>query len=414
MPGDVPVSSVTVISSRCRDIFTENSRSDFANALPEPLNRSDLESGIFVRASSLSLSTRIADPQPQVIKIHIKELVCQVEDQSSARCIACLNYPPAEVSPEYGFHTFENTLFLPLVNPRTSQLRVRLTDQNDFPLRLEGGGDTILTLEVTDDEMRARGAFTVTCSSHHPGKYPGNRLSEFNSPLPTELRLGGKYEVALQSIIFPHMMYERSVAEMTIENQVFRYRLTEVADTQDFLGRVQLDVIESEYGAELHFEVADGRATLSRGQFGMDENSPEVMTVSFSKLFYLACGDARSMPGREIEMRRGETHVFNGRPDINMAKPNPVAILESNVVENSVVADGKLNVLHCVPMMLNRGAGDEKLYIPHKLFFRPVASHCLEKIFFRFTNPDGEERELRTRGGGRARMLITLAFRRRI
>ena len=89
-------------------------------------------------------------------------------------------------------------------------------------------------------------------------------------------------------------MYKSCVAEM-IENHIFRYRLTEIDDTQDFLGRVQLDVIESEYEAELHFEVANDRATLNRSRIGMDENSPKEMTVNCNKQFYLACGDARLM-----------------------------------------------------------------------------------------------------------------------
>ena len=413
MLHDLPVSSVTLISSRCGKIFTENSRSDFANALSEPLNRTDWESKIFVRASSLSLSTRIRGPPPQVVKVHLKELVCQVEDHSSARCIASLNYPPPEVSTDYAFHTFENTLFLPLVNPRAAQLRVSLTDQNDVPLRLESGGDTILTLEVTDDEMRARGAFTISCTSHHPRKYPGNRLSKFNSPLLSELRLGGKYEVALQSIIFPHMMYESCVAELRIEDEVFRYRLTDIDTTEDFLNQVQLDLVESRWGVELHCEVVNGHVTLSRGRFAMDDNSPEVLALSFSREFYRACGDTGSS-SRVISLRPGDSHTFRGRADINIAKPNPVAILESNLVESSSVGDGTLNVLHCVPMMMNRGVGEDKLYVPHKLFFRPVVAQSLEKLFFRFTNPDGEERDLRTRGGDGSRMLITLAFRRRI
>ena len=123
---------------------------------------------------------------------------------------------------------------------------------------------------------------------------------EFKSPQPTKLRLGGKYKVALQSIILTHKMYKSCVAEM-IENHIFRYRLTEINDKQDFLGRVQLDVIEAEYEAELHFEVANDRATLNRSRIGMDENSPKEMTVNCNKQFYLACGDARLML-REIEV----------------------------------------------------------------------------------------------------------------
>ncbi len=406
--------SITLISSRCKNIFTENNRSNFANSLPEPLNRNDEENKIFVRASSLSLSTQILNPQPQVIKVHIKELVCQVEDQSTARCIASLNFPLAEVSPGYAFHTFENTLFLPLGNPRAAQLRVWLTDQHNNSLNVLGGGDTILTLEATDDEMKSRGAFTISCSSHHPQKYPGNRLSRFNTPLCSEMRLGKGYEVALQSIMFPQMMYELCEAEMRIEDEVFTYRLSEIANTVAFLAAVQLDVTNSRYGVELHFQVMNGRASLSRGEFPADENSPEQLSITFSKEFCMACGAVGMRPG-EILLDLGETFTFNGQPDINLAKPNPVAILESNVVENSMVADGRLNVLHCVPMMVDRAVGEDKLYVPPKLFFRPVSVQTLEKLFFRFTNPNGEERDLRIRGdAGRGRMLITLAFRRRI
>lgn len=404
-------SSLTVISSRCRDIFPHNSRSEFSNVLSSPLLREDNDGRIYIQASSIAISTKINNP-PQVIKVNIRDLLCQVEDEESSRCIAILNFPPKEILPGYALHTFENAIFLPLHNPHTYQIRVTLTDEKDQPLQIRKGGETILTLAVTDDEMKARRAFTITCSSYHPTMYPGNNMSNFVHPLLNDLHLGDRYEVALQSIVFPPHLYERSVATMRLEGEVFRYRLSELGNTHAFLNAVQMDVIESKLGVELHFEVVNGSATMTRGEIAMDD-TPEVLDLEFNREFFLACGDTRGSH-EKVRLRRGDTMVFHGQPDINLAIPNPVSILESNVVESSMVADGKMNVLHCVPVMTERRVDHKNLYIPHKLFFRPVTRSPLECIRFRFANPDGEGREFKTRGTTHSNILITLAFRRRL
>ena len=408
--------SVCLVSSRCKNRFTDNTRSKFANVLAEPLEVPEDDSAtIYVRASSLAISTRIEDRlAPQVIKVHLRELVHQVQDDCSSRCIATLTYPPPEVSPGYALHVFENSIFLPLYNSRNTQIGVRLTDEDDQELNLDSGGDTILNLEVTEDEMKTRGAFSVSCSSDHPDRFPGNSLSKYTTPLMSDLHLGKRYEVALQSIIFPPGMYERCVATMRINSETFRYRLSEFENTQAFLANVQMDVVESQLGAELHFGVEDGRAVLSRGVLALAD-APEEAEVEFSREFYLACGDTGDRRER-VMLARGDRFVFNGHPDISLATPNPVALLESNVVENSIVADGRLNVLHCVPVKeddQNNRQNKKKLYIPEKLFFRPVTREPIENVRFRFTGPNGEDREFRTRGNEEGQMIITLAFRRR-
>lgn len=404
-------SSISLISSASSRFFPANTRSEFSNLLATPMFLDDVSTRIYVQASSLGLSTLFDGPPPNVIKVHIRDLVCQVEDQESARCVGVLKYPPAEVAPGFALHTFENTLFLPLSNPQSQHFKVRLTDENNENLRLSRGGATILNLAVTDDEMRARSAFAITCSSHHPRMYPGNTLSSFVSPLLTELRLGDRYEVALQSIDFPPRMYERTVAVMRIEDEIFRYRLSEIADTQTFLNNVQMDVIESRLGAELHFERENGRAKMTRGEIGLGD-APDEMVLGFNREFFLACGDTRHSRER-VTLRRGESFTFDGAPDINLAIPSPVALLESSVVENSMVGDGKMNVLHCTPVGNNGGGEARQLYIPHKLFFRPVTRNPMHSISFKFTNPDGGERRLKTRDGENGRIMITLAFRKR-
>ena len=407
--------SVSLVSSSCRKLFTDNTRSNFANVLASPLEVTDNESAtIYIKALSLAISTRLEQgPLPQVIKVHIRELVDQVQDAGSSRCIAVLTYPPPEVSPGYALHIFENTIFLPLYKTRIGQIRVQLTDENNQELQLrQGGGETILNLEVTDDEMRTRGAFSISCSSHHPNRYPGNRLDDYTTPLLSNLHLGKRYEGALQSIIFPPRMYESCVATMKLGRDIFRYRLSEYENTEAFITNVQMDVVESQLGAELHFEVENGRAVLSRGLHGVAD-APAEVEIEFSREFYLACGDSR-LHRERIALARGEEFIFNGQPDITLAIPNPVALLESNVVENSMVADGRLNVLHCVPIHDEQKNQDKKnLYIPQKLFFRPVSSCPIENIKFRFTNPNGERREFRTRGIERGHMIITLVFRKR-
>ncbi len=49
------------------------------------------------------------------------------------------------------------------------------------------------------------------------------------------------------------MMCERCEVEIRIENQDFRYRLFEMANTVVFLAAVQVDILNSVFGAEHYF-----------------------------------------------------------------------------------------------------------------------------------------------------------------
>ncbi len=414
MTDELP-SSISLVSSSCLDIFDKNSRTNFINLLPTRVTRRYSRRDICVRLYSIGIST-VSNEEPKIVKVNLNEIVDQIEDHKSNKCIGVFFYPSNKLESGYLHHIFENSIFLPLRPHQVQTFQIELTDIDNNPLIITEGGETVISLEVTDNNMLSQNSFTISCSSNHPDIYSSNKLNDFTSPLAKEMILDEEYEVALHSIIYPPNLYEETVAWMRINGIKFEYDLADFEDTIDFIQEVRLDILQTRIGSEVLFELNRvgpdrGKIILTRDSHVIDNDLPEIMPVQLSREFQLACGliDDVFVP-RGLE--RGDKILIGGNADINNATPNPVAILESNIVCAGMIGNVRGNILQCVPVLTQKNKSRQSsMFISPKLFFQPVARRPMDSINFKFLNTDGSKRVFSCRGV-KNELIVTLVFRR--
>ncbi len=414
MTQELP-SSISLVSSSCRDIFDKNTRTSFINLLHSRVTRRYARRDVCVRPYSIGIST-LSSEDPQPVKIHLREIVGQISDNNSSTCIGVFHYPSKGLNGGYLHYTFENSVFLPIRPHQAQTFEIVITNIDDEPIAITEGGDTIVTLEVTDNNMLSQNSFTVSCSSNHPDIYSSNTLTDFTSPLANELILDEDYQVAVHSIIYPPKLYEETFAWIRINGIKFSYDLADFENTIDFLQEVRLDILQTALGSEVLFELSRigpmrGKVILMRSAETIDSDLPEFLPVQLSREFQLICGILDTSFTPRV-LQRGETIIIGENVDINRATPNPAAILESNVVASGMIGNMKGNVLQCVPVMTERNMmSHSTMFISPRLFFQPVARRPMESINFRFLNPDGSLREFKCRGA-KNEIIVTLVFRR--
>ncbi len=414
MTEELP-SSISLVSSSCRDIFDKNTRTSFTNLLHSRISRRYARRDVCVRPYSIGIST-FSNEDPQPVKIHLREIVGQISDSVSSTCIGVFHYPSNGVNSGYLHYTFENSVFLPIRPHQAQTFEINITNIDDEPIAITEGGDTIVTLEVTDNNMLSQNSFTVSCSSNQPDVYSSNTLTNFTSPLANGLNLDEDYQVALHSIIYPSKLYEETIAWIRINGIKFSYDLADFENTIDFLQEVRLDVLQTALGSEVLFEMSRigpmrGKVVLMRDEETIDADLPEFLPVQLSREFGMICGLLNTSFTPQV-LRRGQTIIIGENADINHASPNPAAILESNVVKSGMIGNMRGNILQCVPVLTEgKMISHSSMFISPKLFFQPVARRPMESINFRFLNPDGSQRVFKCRGRNKE-IIVTLVFRR--
>lgn len=272
-------SSINLVSSSCRSIFDKNTRTSFTNLLHSRITRRYARRDVCLKLQSIGIST-LSDEEPQPVKVHLKEIVGQISDNDSKTCIGVFHYPSKGASNGYLHYTFENSVFLPIRPHQVQTFEINLTSVDDLPIVITEGGETIVTLEVTDNNMLSQNSFTVSCSSHHPDIYSSNTLTDFTSPLARVMSLDEDYQVALHSIIYPPKLYEETIAWIEINGIRFKYDLAEFENTIDFLQEVRLDILQTEIGSEVLFELSrigptSGKVVLIREEQVIDADLPD-------------------------------------------------------------------------------------------------------------------------------------------
>ena len=414
MTEELP-SSINLVSSSCLDIFDKNTRTSFKNLLHSRVTRRYARRDVCVRPYSIGIST-LSDEEPQPVKIHLREIVGQISSYNSSTCIGVFHYPSKGLNNGYLHYTFENSVFLPIRPHQAQTFEIFITNIDDDPIAITEGGDTIVTLEVTDNNMLSKNSFTVSCSSYHPDIYSGNTLTDFTSPLVKELILDEDYQVALHSIIYPPKLYEETIAWIRINGIKFSYDLSDFENTIDFLQEVRLDILQTDLGSEVLFELSRigptaGKVVLMRSQETIDSDLPDFLPVLLSREFEMVCGLLNTSFAPQV-LHRGQTIIIGEKADINHATPNPAAILESNVVASGMIGNMKGNILQCVPVLSEKNmTSHSTMFISPKLFFQPVVRRPMESISFRFLNPDGSLRVFKCRDR-KNEIIVTLVFRR--
>ncbi len=417
-------SSICLMSTASLENFPYNSRTQFTNLLPVPLRKRDSSTGLYIRLRAIAISCdrdteMLDDPYSDHLKVNLHELEHQRTGNQFDHCAGSFEYPPKTALAQntgYAYHAFNRTPFLKVRFDQVSKLEVTIT--NGIGQLVQGiytGPPTIVLFDVSD-KMEADN-FTITCSSKHPELFVGNKLTEFTSPLHSQMDLS-QHQVALVNVVYPPSLSESTVATMTVGDSVFSYTLEDFDYTHEFITKVREDLRLSPYRDILYFSTIDrrgrlyGRTCLGRvGGRAANEGHPRELLVSFSNTFTIACGQLHDFRSRSV-LRPGRLIIFRGSPDINLAKPNPVATLHSDIVRNGIIGNRNANLLACVPVLTDRTAGRSRLYETSQLIYYDIVQRPVSTISFLFTNPDGSSRKFHCNEAARFdNISITLSFR---
>lgn len=413
--SSLPVSNYVCLSSRVNlDVFPDNTDNSFVNQLPVVL-RNRANKRFYIRLKAVGVTTDGVEESrtSSYLKVHISEVESQRKGVVSDHCIGGLPFPPAKCADNYGLHVFQRAPHLPIRFQELHALHVRLTDERDEPVVLPAGSATLIWVEITE-MIRNDDEFTITCVSSQPDHFPNNTLSQFVTPLPQEMNLRD-YEVALSQLIYPPQMRERAPAWLRIDRRTWRWDLSNLLNADDFINRVIQRIRRSRYGkfiilTQTRAGPHKGHVFLARRQAGANLWKGGI-EIEFSETFSAVMGDAIN-PVTRLKLMPGETHKFNGKPNLRLGLPHPVAMLQSDIITPNILSGKMSRLLQCVPILRQRYHNDERLYEPPQRAFHALPSHPISRIGFRFTQLDGQTRQFISDKPDQS-IVITLLFRRR-
>ena len=402
---------VCVDSMSSSDIFIENRKGDFICQLAESIINSTGEK-IYVRPASVAISRKFIHPHEGVshLKLHLTELEGQPSGRKFSNTLA--TFAVDATRDEYFLHTFTNVPYLPLRFQQLQALHVKLTDQDEEDVFFADSPPTILWLEMTSQPKNSD-QFLVHNVSYQPGLYPGNTHAAFTSPLPDAMDLKG-HEVALFQLVYPPFLTEYpDDVTLRVNEEVFRYDLSRIRTTPDFIRQVWRDVINSQYGDELYVNLRPDPDYCI--QFERIRLDPAVkvqgrLTIEPSGNFTRACGQLHK-PQNLTELQPGESFNFDGSPSIHLAKPNPFAMLHCSIVKPNIVGRKQARLLQSVPVMHDKPATSKRIYEPQQLVFQPVQDMPFDSIDFSFHEVDGRLKNMHSTLLQHA-VVITLVFRK--
>jgi hypothetical protein len=410
-------SFICLSSAASLDVFPKNTATSFTNLLPRTLTNKGNKT-FHLRLKAIGITTRSADPGliSTYLKIHIYELQAQREGLKTTDAAGGFAFPPLEkCSQIYAFHTFRQAAYLPTRFQQLDSLRIKIVDAQDKEVELLEGPPTLVWLEITD--MEQDNQFSITCVSSQPHLYPNNTLSNFTTPLSSELNLTD-HEVALLHLVYPPGMTEGEIATLKIDDTTFAYDLNQIRSTVQFLARVKVDIFKSKFKKELAFGVMKagprkGHPFIRRTRLRKKGNRFTVapIMVNPSPNFTKACGQL-SKPKSITSLYPGMTVFFTGNTGANIfqALTNPVAMLCCDIVQPNVMCGQQARLLQCVPVFKDYEDNVNRLYEPEKLAYHAVPNMPFNSITLKFVNPDGRDRNF-DRANPEDSMIATLLFR---
>jgi hypothetical protein len=411
-------SFICLSSTASRETFPNNSLTSFCNVLPTPLVNRERKR-FYIKLKAIGIGIRAVNPATftsSYLKIHISELEGQRQGREYTNAIGGFAFPPKEKYGKeelYGFHTFQQSSYLPIRFQTLDKLQVEITDIKNNPVLLQQAPATLLWLEITN--MEGDEQFNISCLSRHPNLYPGNKLGYFTTPLPSEINLS-KFEVALYQLIYPALMQETKIAKLQINEEEFEYHLDNMKNTEDFIREVKSSIRESQFKKDIIFSIARRGKQKNQAYFHrkkranvVDGTNETAITIKSSIIFTKACGQTTEPRGTTM-LLPGMYMFFNGIPNIHLGMPSPIAMLHCNLVNSNITCGEQGQVLQCVPVLTNKPHRTNRLYEPSQLSYHSIPDKSFTHIEFKFVNPDGRQRDFDT-NNPEDNMLITLIFR---
>lgn len=403
-----------ILSSHANcDIFPRNTHTKFTNRLPNTLtNRGQQQFHVRLCWLAFANDSSGTTRSPTYLEVHISEIEGQWKGREVTTSVGGFTHPLAErLGADYGACTFRQTPYLPVKFQQLSTLEVTLVDKfGNEPEIFTQGLPTLVWIEMTDKPVQNQ--FTIQCVSGQPSLFPTNELGRFTIPIPSELELAD-YEVALQQIIYPPLMEDKAAeAAVSVNEEDYTFNLRLLDNTRDFITAVSNEIYVGTYGDVLEFGKRGDIIYFRRKITNDPDLDGKPIRITPSKTFCMACGQT-SIPRRTTELLPGRMFSFRGTAGIQQALPNPIAMLDCDLVKTNILAGDKSTILQAVPLKIGINEQSPRLYEPENLIYQPVQARPFNTIRFKFLEPDGRPKYLESYNPEES-IIVTLVFRRKI
>ena len=417
----MPLKYITLVSNGCLEEFPNNTLTNFTNTFSAIKPRRG-SAKLYVRLRSIVISKRLEFDHPDnyLMNIRLTQVVPQPSVPLYDQSLGYGVFPPDRECGLYGIKEFEHTPFLPLQWVPVTRLSVLISRADGEPLPLAPGPPTFVVLEIASsmDEMDIKGSFTVTAVSNITREtqfFPDNNPNEFKTKLPNSMHLID-YEVALVSVAFPKDMYldthelwwqlEYDPPGQEPVNRVWFFDIDDYIDGNS-LRRVMSDTIETDpvfkhiLVPQLNQDLED---EVNYGKFEIKNNAPEGTQIRFS----CAPSMAKILGMRDDSYTNFPVHGGSilrfSQVDLEAGKISSIGMLYTDCIQPGIVGNGLFQLLHVLPLDLNR-----MVYEPQHLTFHSVIDRPFSSIEFVIRQPNGEPHNIKT--NSKSSIAITLLFR---
>lgn len=409
---------ICLSSTSSLKLFPKNTNTSFTNSLPHPIVNTEFKK-FHIQMVGIGIVPRLSlrnymqgGKTTGYLKVHINELEAQKQGRQTTRTAGGFTFPPEHSWDKYSYSSFKHAPQLPLRFQQLNSLHVNITDLNDRPVDLGPGFETIVWAKMMDESDEDQ--FTITCLSRQPNLYPQNTLTQFISPLMSSLHLPN-YEVALLNVVFPpRLAHKATKATLQLDEVKLEFVLNHYNSTEQFIAAVSAAVTGSVYGDQLHFRKAISPKYRGQVYLGREPGAGDIpIRVITSPSFTKACGQI-DYPRDITFLEQGQFIPFSGKPNIYHALPNPVAMLECDIIEPNVMSGKQAHLLQCVPLPTGGySKKNTKLFEPEQLAFHRITSSPFNSIGFALKETNGDIKELTSVGRDTNFLTVTLLFRLR-
>lgn len=340
---------------------------------------------------------------PKWVKINIKELTPSLSSTTFQQTAAVIADQNELRRPGFNY-TITNKEYFPCHTP-TAEISVSLIDENNIPLCLIQGEQTVLQLKI---KTMMYESFIMRISSRDCSTlFPGNSSTDFRIQLARPLVSGQKQlEVALSSIYLPTRLHKT----VLVRNLWIMLSLGENMDETQI--HFTFGDIE-EVTAETLFNVFDAAVTTFQNQDFADltldasnafllhfaQNNVRIrLSPTLAKIFQQASPIITGRIGDVFKL--GKPNLLRGYPQI--------LFLCCNFTSHVIVGDTFRNLLKIIPYSQSEHRDKSMRYVSQHLDYLPVSMNEYTLMHFQLITENGNKIQFAREN---EEVLINLIFR---
>ena len=347
---------------------------------------------------------------PQIIKVQLQEMCCNLSDVALVQDLAVIQVKAGATHPFY--NVCKRKEYFNLNSCTLNSLSVRLVDENNYPIHLNSGQPTFLKLQLKKFPMKS---FVLRLSSYESKDvFTDNKSSNFRIALQQQLDCCG-WDVALSSIFLP----SKTDLKSQLTSQNFYIELpNDTLSKQRISLHALRDLTTEEFARHLTTKLAAAFP-------GLGGNSPFSASVEEGVLFFQSTIDIQLhisgmlayllkkavTPTQEaswlLELRVGEKKRM-GTLNFEKLQPHTVLIY-CNFIAPLVVGNTFARVLQMIPYYNGKEEENGTMkYEAQHLDFVPLSMNDRNMLEFEMRNSSGD---IVTFQDEDKEILITLVFR---